>query len=213
DLLEFFILTPLPGSADHQKLYQQGVAMDTDMNRYDLVHVVTDHPKMSREELLQVYRDAWDAYYSPAHVATLLRRAKARGFAPRAMSNKILKFYGIMRCGRIHPLDGGLLRRRYRKDRRPGMPLENPLVFYTRHVGEFFRQHAAFVRLAWQFRRISRSVEKDTSDYTDLALTSVEEHDMAELEMFTATDAAKATYRKAQQKKQAGQRPVAVAQP
>ena len=28
DLLEFFYLTPLPGSEDHQKLFRAGVAMD-----------------------------------------------------------------------------------------------------------------------------------------------------------------------------------------
>ena len=41
DLLEFFILTPLPGSADHQALYKNGVWMDPDMNKYDLEHVTT----------------------------------------------------------------------------------------------------------------------------------------------------------------------------
>src|SRR5262249_47948357 len=38
DVLEFFMLTPLPGSADHQGLYRQGVWMEPDMNRYDLEH-------------------------------------------------------------------------------------------------------------------------------------------------------------------------------
>ena len=32
DILEFFILTPLPGSQDHKQLYEQGVVMDADMN-------------------------------------------------------------------------------------------------------------------------------------------------------------------------------------
>jgi hypothetical protein len=41
DLLEFFILTPLPGSADHQALYKNGVWMDPDMNKYDLDYVTT----------------------------------------------------------------------------------------------------------------------------------------------------------------------------
>src|SRR5215470_10139611 len=36
DLLEFFYLTPLPGSEDHRKLHEAGVAMDRDLNRYDL---------------------------------------------------------------------------------------------------------------------------------------------------------------------------------
>ena len=47
DLLEFFILTPLPGSADHQTLHKGGVWMDPDMNKYDLEHVTTGHPVMT----------------------------------------------------------------------------------------------------------------------------------------------------------------------
>ncbi len=50
DLLEFFILTPLPGSADHQKLYADGVWMDPDMNKYDLEHVTAHHATMRDAE-------------------------------------------------------------------------------------------------------------------------------------------------------------------
>lgn len=50
DLLEFFYLTPLPGSEDHKKLHEAGVAMDADLNKYDLNHAVTAHPKMSRRD-------------------------------------------------------------------------------------------------------------------------------------------------------------------
>jgi len=50
DILEFFCLTPLPGSEDHKTLWNKGVWMDPDMNKYDLEHVTTGHAKMSREE-------------------------------------------------------------------------------------------------------------------------------------------------------------------
>ncbi len=46
DILEFFYLTPLPGSEDHKVLWTKGVWMDPDMNKYDLNHRVTHHPKM-----------------------------------------------------------------------------------------------------------------------------------------------------------------------
>ena len=59
DILEFFMLTPLPGSEDHQKLWKQGVWMDPDLNKYDLNHRVVHHPKMSDAEFEQTYRDAW----------------------------------------------------------------------------------------------------------------------------------------------------------
>jgi radical SAM superfamily enzyme YgiQ (UPF0313 family) len=50
DLLEFFYLTPLPGSEDHLKLHRAGAPLDPDLNKYDLNHICTTHPKMSREE-------------------------------------------------------------------------------------------------------------------------------------------------------------------
>ncbi len=39
------MLTPLPGSKDHQEMYQRGDRLDPDLNRYDLEHVTTDHPR------------------------------------------------------------------------------------------------------------------------------------------------------------------------
>ena len=39
DVLEFTVLTPLPGSEDHQTLYNNGTWMDPDLNKYDLEHV------------------------------------------------------------------------------------------------------------------------------------------------------------------------------
>ena len=38
--------------------------MDPDMNKYELEHVVTAHPKMSQEEWEAIYRAAWDIYYT-----------------------------------------------------------------------------------------------------------------------------------------------------
>ena len=59
DILEFFFLTPLPGSEDHKVLWQKGVWMDPDMNKYDLNHRVAHHPKMSDAEWEEAYRAAW----------------------------------------------------------------------------------------------------------------------------------------------------------
>ena len=77
DMLEFFCLTPLPGSEDHQTLWRKGVAMDPDLNNYDTEHACTGHARMSKEQWQQVYRDAWKRYYTIEHVETVLRRARA----------------------------------------------------------------------------------------------------------------------------------------
>jgi radical SAM superfamily enzyme YgiQ (UPF0313 family) len=50
DILEFFFLTPLPGSEDHKNLLTKGAPMNSDMNIYDLEHVCTTHPRMSQAE-------------------------------------------------------------------------------------------------------------------------------------------------------------------
>src|SRR5437763_13020713 len=83
DILEFFFLTPLPGSEDHKKLALAGVPMDPDMNNYDLEHPCTAHPIMSKEEWTQVYHDTWKRYYTDEHVETVLRRGVASGLNPR----------------------------------------------------------------------------------------------------------------------------------
>src|SRR6202789_1012233 len=79
DILEFFYLTPLPGSEDHKNLYMRGVAMHPDLNKYDLEHACTAHPLMSKETWMKVYADAWTRYYTDAHVETIMRRAVVSG--------------------------------------------------------------------------------------------------------------------------------------
>jgi len=163
DLLEFFILTPLPGSQDHRRLHDQAVEMDSDMNRYDLAHVTTAHQQMSRRAWQEVYERAWEAYYTPEHVESVIRRGKAWGFAPWTMMVKLLCFHACARIERVHPLEGGLFRLKYRRDRRPGMPLEHPVVFYARAARETLSKYAQFAWLALSYLRALRRVEQGIS--------------------------------------------------
>jgi hypothetical protein len=75
DILEFFCLTPLPGSEDHQTLWRNSIAMDPDLNNYDAEHVCTAHPKMSKREWDAIYQEAWSLYYTPEHMSLLLCRS------------------------------------------------------------------------------------------------------------------------------------------
>ena len=56
--------------------------MDPDMNKYDLEHVTAHHPVMSDAEWQELYRKAFDFYYSPEHIERMFRRAKASGMKP-----------------------------------------------------------------------------------------------------------------------------------
>jgi radical SAM superfamily enzyme YgiQ (UPF0313 family) len=208
DILEFFILTPLPGSADHKKLHLAGVEMERDLNRYDVVHVTTRHPKMTDEELLGVYNRAWDLYYSPEHVETVLRRAKTWGYDPHNMMWKLLTFHFPPLLERVHSLEGGLFRRKYRRDRRPGMPRENPVAFYARHGWEMLVKHVRFAALYWQYRRTLKRVQRDPRPYTDIAMTPVQASDVDALELFKTTAGARTAADK-QRRRQAAAEAVA----
>ena len=203
DLLEFFILTPLPGSADHKKLHLAGVEMDGDMNKYDLAHVTTRHPAMSDEELLGIYRKAWDIYYSPEHVERVIRRAKAWGYDTRNMMVKLLTFHAVPRIENVHPLEGGLFRLKYRRDRRPGLPLESPLEFYPRYASELLSKHVRFARMCWDHWRILDRVKRDSSPYVDTAMTPVQDIEFEELQMYTTTQSARVAVDKLRRRKAA----------
>jgi radical SAM superfamily enzyme YgiQ (UPF0313 family) len=198
DLLEFHCLTPLPGSEDHQRLYQAGVYLEPDLNKYDLEHATTPHFTMSPAQWEQVYRDAWNAYYSPEHMETVMRRAAATGISAGKVLFLLLWYYGCFALEKVHPLQGGYLRRKYRKDRRPGLPIESRFVFYPRYTIDLLYKHLKLARAVWRYGRFRKRLKRDPDarNYTDLALTPVIEDELDSLEMFTVSAAAKSAVSK-----------------
>jgi hypothetical protein len=194
DIVEFFCLTPLPGSEDHQKLWKQGVPMDTDLNKYDVEHVCTAHPRMSREEWEAIYQEAWSIYYTPAHMKTLLRRAAATGVPLGSLVKVLANFATTVRLEKVHPLQGGVIRLKHPDERRPGLPRENAWLFWPRFVWETFAKHAilfgTIAKLVVWAVAISR--HPDARRYVDQALTPVSEHEDEALDLFTKTTGARA---------------------
>ena len=173
DILEFFCLTPLPGSEDHKKLFVKGVPMDPDMNKYDLEHVCTSHAIMSKEQWEGVYRDAWARYYTDEHVETILRRARVSGINLSKIVNAAIVFSGATRIEGVHPLQFGLVRRKSRTQRRHGMPIESPFIYYPRRAAEFARNVYNWTTHVRRYLAIKKRVKADPSafHYTDEALT------------------------------------------
>ena len=137
DILEFFYLTPLPGSEDHKVLLQKGAWMDSDLNKYDLNHRVSHHPKMSDAAWEESYRAAWEAFYNPEHVRTILRRAAASELGrPKTTLTTLLWFKLVSSFEHVHPLEGGALRMKHRRDRRSRPAAGESPLFYPRYVAE-----------------------------------------------------------------------------
>jgi radical SAM superfamily enzyme YgiQ (UPF0313 family) len=190
DMLEFFYLTPLPGSEDHQKLFRAGVAMDPDMNKYDLNHVTTRHPRMSPEEWTRAYKMAWETYYTLDHIETVLRRAVASRISAGNAVFLITWFKGCIDFENIHPLEGGFLRLKFRRDRRPSLPIEPVWVFYPKYIVETVRKQFQWASLYWRLRRIYLRIKKDQRrfEYMDLALSPVTD-DEETRELFNSAEA------------------------
>jgi len=194
DLLEFFCLTPLPGSEDHQALWKNGVAMDPDLNRYDVEHVCTAHQKMSMNEWQDIYHEAWSLYYTPAHMKTLLRRAAATGVPMGNLAKYLLTFSTTDRLENVHPLQGGILRLKHPSERRPGSSRENPWLFWLRFGWDTFVKHViltgAIIRLLiWQ---TAIAHGPGAHNYMDQALTPVSDDEDETLDLFTKTTGARA---------------------
>jgi len=162
DILELFCLTPLPGSADHKALSEQGIELDPDMNIYDLEHICTAHPRMSKAEWIGAYRDAWDNYYSFAHLETLMRRAATFGRNPKRVMEIALEFYGCFKFERVHPLQGGFIRRKVRKQRRPGYAIEHPLLFHPRRAWEIASTYSRLFLYALRVWMLYKRIRKET---------------------------------------------------
>jgi hypothetical protein len=193
DILEFFCLTPLPGSEDHKVLWQKGAWMDPDMNKYDLEHVVADHPKMSRAEWDEIYRSAWDVFYTPEHMQTILRRNAAYGAGTHRLTAALYFFSTGIAAENVHPLQGGLFRLKYRRDRRPGLPIEPAWLFYPKLFYEVVAKHAWLLGRWIALDRMRRRAMKDPQRhaYMDQAMMPVAADETETLELFTHNEAAR----------------------
>ncbi len=194
DIIEFFCLTPLPGSEDHQVLWKNSVPMELDLNKYDSEHVCTAHPRMSREEWEAIYRDAWSSYYTPEHMETLLRRAIATGTPVNSLIKVLVTFATTVHLENVHPLQGGILRLKHSSERRPGLPRERALILWLRLLWETLCKHAVIVGTIMRLLLLKRAITRDptAATYTDIALTPVSDDADMELELLTGTTGARA---------------------
>jgi hypothetical protein len=164
--------------------------MDPDLNKYDLHHRVVHHAKMSDAEFEQTYRDAWKAYYTPEHIETVARRHGAiKGRNPAEPAQFMTMFKIMFYAEGVHPLEGGIVRLKYRRDRRYGMKTDPIGVFHYRLAIESWKKISIYARLAWQGWRIGQKVKHDPKrhDYTDLALEPVVDSDYDKLALFAET--------------------------
>jgi hypothetical protein len=147
---------------------------------------------MSPAEWQRAFDDAWKRYYTDEHIETVIRRAAATGANASNALFLATWFSGSIKIEKIHPLESGFLRRKFRVARRPGFAIEPALsfypVYYAETVTKLFKWASLYLRLRRKYLPIKHDPKK--FEYTDLALTPVTD-DEEDRELFH-TDAARA---------------------
>jgi hypothetical protein len=93
----------------------------------------------------------------------------------------------------VHPVESGLVRLKFRRDRRSTLPIEPIWSFYPKYFSEVARKSFGWIRLYMQLRRIYLRIKHDPKryEYTDAAIEPVADDEVQTHQMFH-TDAARA---------------------
>ena len=89
----------------------------------------------------------------------------------------------------VHPLEGGALRLKFRRDRRSTMPLENPLVFYARYWGGMVVKAINYARVYLRCKALLKKALEapDRWSYSDLAIAPPQADEFDALDLYHAT--------------------------
>ena len=102
-------------------------------------------------------------------------------------------FMGSINIEKIHPLESGFLRLRFRRDRRPGFAIEPIWSFYPKYAYEIASKLVRWTATYIKLRRIYLRIKTDPNrySYTDTAMTAVADDEAQTHELFNS-DAARA---------------------
>jgi len=92
---------------------------------------------------------------------------------PVRLVQQIWAYSGIPRYEGVHPLQGGLIRRKRRADRRPGYPRDTFIKFNFNRLIEFTGTNLRHLRYALRLHRMRHRIERELKGrtYSDEAIT------------------------------------------
>jgi hypothetical protein len=154
DSASFYILSPLPGSKDHQRWWRERRWMESDFNMYDSAHVAVAPDRMTRDELMEAYRRSWDQFYSTEHMVNALKdwRHDRSGYW-----NRLFFFAAYLYASRIeqlHPMTCGFWTLRSRTDRRSGFPREAFVPYWWGRLRFMTARLVGIVKLFFQLEEV-----------------------------------------------------------
>ena len=163
DSASFFILSPLPGSKDHQRWWQEGRWMEKDFNTYDSAHVAVEPERMSKDELMKAYLNSWEQFYSTKHMVNVLKIWRNNNYYYKERLAFFMWYLYSSRIERLHPMNCGFWTVRRRNDRRSGFQQEALVPFLWNRLRVITIRLGAMAKLFFQFEEVwlrSRSKSK-----------------------------------------------------
>ena len=127
---------------------------------------------MSRQRSGQTSTTAFARYYTDEHVEKIMRRAVAGELKTRKLVTMLAIFSSCVRIDGVHPLQFGVLQRKSRAQRRHGMPLVHPLIFYPWRAYDFCKAMAQWGLIFWRYYRMMKRIKKNPAakSYSDEAM-------------------------------------------
>ena len=152
DQASFFMMTPLPGSRDHQRLLQRGVVLDADYNNFDSCHTAMPHPRMTGEAWKRAYEEAWRKFYSFENMKAILLRAHPDNYWD-IFKNLFWYKNSIVNEG-AHPMLTGIFRLKDRLSRRACFPRESLPAHLARRCREIYAYLRGVLRLTLEMEEL-----------------------------------------------------------
>ena len=155
---------------------------------------------MSDADWEEAYRAAWHTFYTPEHINTILRRTcAAKNLRPGTTLSTILWFYLMILFEGVHPLEGGALRLKSRRDRRsrPAARKSGCVLFAIlgRHRAQSFGKYArVYLRCKAMLKAALKAPDRWT--YTDLAIAPPQADEFEALDLYHATTGGEAALKR-----------------
>jgi hypothetical protein len=152
DQASFFILTPLPGSRDHQRMIEDGAPMEADYNRFDCFHETMSHPHLKDGAWTRAYAEAWQRFYSLENMKAILSRTRPEKYWD-VFANLLWYRNSIVNEG-AHPMLTGFVRLKDRVSRRACFPRESRFAHLRRRIPEIWEFLRGTLRLTLEMEEV-----------------------------------------------------------
>jgi hypothetical protein len=148
----FFMLTPIPGSADYCKALSNKLVMDAGLDNFDSFHETFCHPNMKSRAWTRVYEEAWRSFYSLENMKRILKKAP-----PEKYWNILLNFVWVKNAVQVeggHPLLHGFFRWKSRGERSKNYPIESLWMYFKRRTRDIWYSMIGWLKLFLEMEEV-----------------------------------------------------------